>query len=136
MRVIKFRGKRRGGDECIIGDLNIINGNTFIFDRTPSAYLHSPDWFEVIPETVGQFTGLHDKNVVEIYEWDIIKSGDRTGVIEYGHGKFGINWDYGTDKHTMLGAWGQVDNLRTMCDGYNREIEVIGNIHEHSHLIS
>jgi hypothetical protein len=43
---------------------------------------------------------------------------------------FGLNLDYGTDKKTMLGSWGSETNLRVLNDGYNRRIEVIGNIHE------
>jgi uncharacterized phage protein (TIGR01671 family) len=85
--------------------------------------------------TRNQFTGLHDKNGKEIYEGDIIQSVNTKGVIEYGKGKFGINWDYGADKQTMLGAWGQVDNLRTMDDDYNSGVVVIGNIYQNPELL-
>ena len=77
-----------------------------------------------------QSTELFDKNKKEIFEGDIIESEVKKGVIEFGSGYFGINWDYGTDKETMLGSWGTRSNLRTLCDGFNEKIVVIGNICE------
>jgi len=73
MRQIKFRGKRINGNEILIGDLNHINGLVYIFPRTEEAPLNSPDWFQVEPESVGQFTGLYDKNYNEIFEKDKLR---------------------------------------------------------------
>lgn len=54
MREIKFRGKRLDNGEWLYGSLVILNGRYFIFD---DANRH-----EVDPTTVGEFTGLKDKN--------------------------------------------------------------------------
>lgn len=72
---VKFRGKRKGGDEWLIGDLNHIQGGVFIFPRE-NAPLNSPDWFEVEPSSIGMFTGLTDKNGKEIYGAVGEKGGD------------------------------------------------------------
>lgn len=68
MREIKFRGKRLDNGEWIYGDLHI---------RTPFPHIHSEidhNRVNIDPHTVGQFTGLHDKNGKEIYEGDIVDS--------------------------------------------------------------
>jgi uncharacterized phage protein (TIGR01671 family) len=70
MREIKFRGKRLDNGEWIEGDLLRMNGHWFIFpDPAPGGI----DKYEVDPATVGEFTGLKDKNGKEIYEGDIIE---------------------------------------------------------------
>ena len=70
MREIKFRGKRLDNGEWIEGDLLRMNGHWFIF---PGPAPGGIDKYEVDPATVGEFTGLKDKNGKEIYEGDIIE---------------------------------------------------------------
>jgi uncharacterized phage protein (TIGR01671 family) len=90
---------------------------------------------DVIPESVGQFTGLHDKNGKEIYEGDIVRFIDYTytpldglkheGYIAYNKGYFEI----------VVG-----DNLRYCLHSlqlwvYNH-CEVIGNIHDNPNFLT
>lgn len=84
-----------------------------------------------------QYSGLPDKNGVDIYEDDIVLTPTgHCSVIEYAMAEFGLNHDYGTENKTMLGAWAQKHNLRTMSDGYNEYIEVVGNTIENPDIIT
>ncbi len=82
-----------------------------------------------------EFTGQPDKNNVEICEGDIVKTPASISVVEFDKGLFGLNHDYGTNNKSMLGSWGSECNLRCLYDGYNRKIEVIGNIFQHANLL-
>jgi len=129
-REIKFRGKRKSGTEWIIGDVNFINGLTYIFDRSSSAPLNSPDWFEVQPETVGQFTGLLDREGLDIYEGDIIRSNasGTIATVTFDNGTF--MWD-----HEPLGYDLFSEPEAEVCLP-ERWATVIGNIYENENLLT
>lgn len=72
MNEIEFRGKRKHGPEWIVGDLGHEDDAKFIFPTNKDTPLYHPDWFEVDPKTIGQYTSFSDKDGSRIYGGDTV----------------------------------------------------------------
>lgn len=126
MRTIKFRGKNLDG-EWVYGfyveeERQTING----FEK--KHFIVNDGYDYVKPETVGQFTGLHDKDGKEIYEGDILQ-------LKYSDGSYHSSSVYYTQQK---GYWA-VDvsiNERIILGYIDRtKLVVIGNIHDNPELL-
>lgn len=122
MREILFRGKRVDNNEMIYGYLYRISEklNPFIMLINSGGESH-----EVFPETVGQYTGLTDKNGVKIFEGDIVRySGEKHIVVFETRGEtgyFGIKIDH-------------IETWEFCLSVPAKLMEVIGNIHDNPEL--
>lgn len=129
-RVIKFRGKRVVDKEWVYGYYSYDE-----FDDLHSISFYVEDGFEeynVIPSTIGQFTGLHDKEGNEIYEGDIISHSHME--VEYK----GWNGEPArrTNRfvHFSQGAWVLSDNEIWNMSIYSDMVK-IGNVHDNPELL-
>ena len=119
MRDIIFRGKREDNGEWINeSETYIKDGDgTWLCDE-------SNDVVKVLPETVGQFTGLTDNNGKKIFEGDIVKIPLYEGCQEKTIAV--VAWD-------ILCAVFYLHGKRVKTDFYHyfgNDCEVIGNIHD------
>ena len=121
MREILFRGKSKNSNKWVYGWYCGKTLNHDMSDTEESSQIidfKSLYWHTCEPETVGQFTGLTDKNGKKIFEGDILE----WDLAEYGRGyRERANWSYG------LFSMRQSD-WREWC-------EVIGNIHDNPELL-
>ena len=124
MREILFRGQRTDNKEWVYGNL-------FVPDKedSPIEILIGTNVirisYEVSPKTVGQYTGLEDKNGTKIFEGDIVSFRKRKYEIKIYKGMWVIfNSKYKKD----CSAW-------NLLNTYADEVEIIGNIHDNIELL-
>jgi uncharacterized phage protein (TIGR01671 family) len=142
MREILFRGKTEQGEWVYGGWFKTDNENYIITncDNIPIFDLWNFAEY-VITETVGQFTGLTDRNGKKIFEGDIVVTrypkGDicSIGDVQFDSGVFGAEWTAVKENKAMVGSWGQPHNLRRFYDDIIKNIEIIGNIHDNPELL-
>ena len=113
MREILFRGKQRDNGEWFYGDLIHLNHCVSIRSKDCAR--------SVFPETVGQFTGLTDKNGMRIFEGDLIRSTEtgETAIVQW------------FSEHSAFMIWCKTSNqVGFLYECEKSIIEVIGNIHD------
>lgn len=128
LRTIKFRGKSIYDEEWLYGSLIKIERDRYavIPSLNDIEIGKSIGMYEVCLETIGQFTGLYDKNGKEIYEGDIIKGFDITVEVWYSEDKACFIAEMKEPQNDMVDILGGYDTAR---------MEIIANIYDHPELI-
>ena len=144
-REIKFRGKKTSNREWVSGNLVYSEElDAAIYFQVGNGKVKRMDFVYVDSDTIGQYTGLKDKNGKEIYEGDII-------YVEYedgSHTKVLVGWN---KEEACFGIMNQYA-YEAKLDGFNFPIfdsdllfkfrkgamkfEVIGNIHDNPELLN
>lgn len=149
MREIKFRAWDKQDDRIVYMDGTDYGEDEYIWQVDLDAIrCHRIEWcqntlggevndtyevnrHDILP--LMQYTGLKDKNGVDVYESDIVKGGKHIGIIEYQ----AVGWNIGF-------IIKQISKSNGVCDGFYYpdgmnigfdEIEVIGNIYQHKYLL-
>lgn len=129
MRDILFRAKRTDNGAWETGGLVVVRGGcsdeqVFISDKMTG--YHTP----VLPETVGQFTGVTDKNGIKIFEGDIVKWDYRSSDGKIYQVKYDVCCACFVTSREHKGT---IIDTVFENDGYH--CEVIGNVHDHPERI-
>ena len=132
MREYKFRGKRVDNGEWVHGNYFIDERDIedgFIWREIPQIQQRYGDhyqYFDIINDTIGQYTGLKDKNGKEIYEDDLVAVADYANW----EGLYKVAWDNDGSMYVIEDAYGDREKL---CEF--EEYLVKGNIHDNPELL-
>ena len=148
MRTIKFRGKCCHSDAWAYGNLVDYGEDECPEIQGFDVFRENDDvWKEPIVErdTIGQFTGLYDKNGKEIYEGDILRYPAKDKYQEENFVSFEVFWHdndcadnhvgWQIDRRHFHGCICGTFDISTFLPRYTKKMVIIGNIHDNPELL-
>lgn len=135
MRTIKFKGKRLDNGEWVYGELctpRLFDSKRGYFGEDAPCVFCDEGNVPIIPESIGQFTGLLDKNGKEIYEGDILSTDlaiPRCEVV-FRNGCFALRLNDGHEDFYDI-----ISPIDESVDKTNYHT-IIGSIHDHPELLN
>lgn len=140
---IKIKAKRPDNGEWVCGYFYQENDNTYIVeDRQKESFLNRNAAYEVVPDTVCQFTGFTDKNGKDVYEGDVLRSDEYPFSCieedEYDNYYGMIDWLEEEASFYIIAIKNPESPVRGIsegiCDAISKkamqDFEVVGNIHD------
>jgi len=128
MREIEFRAKVLDGRDWVFGDLRntwyLFNGERCYYRQNAFLQLEG-----IIPETVGQYTGLKDKDGIKIFEGDIVR------ILSSDDFKYEVV--YSLSVASFIGRCKYKSDFEYLQNGIgaNQILKVIGNVHDNPELL-
>lgn len=117
---IEFRGK---SDIEELEEIGIEHNNGWVYGSYVDGFIVIGDrkqWSDVDPKTVGQYTGLNDKNGVKIFKGDIVLNPngctDFVGVVEFSEGSWWVVNNKNKDAIPLFDELNGVDILGNIWD--------------------
>lgn len=128
MREILFSGKRVDNDEWVEGFYVCVpeHYNSEMSGKSYIVSINNGISFEVIPETVREYTGLKDQNAKKIFEGDIVTYIGEVCVVK---------WDDETAKFILENKNLLCDFEEVWCSRFKVNVVIIGTIYDDSELL-
>lgn len=140
MRTIEFRGK---STKWCFGDLEYSSKRGVARIHMYKSNGDYDGQVLVDPDTIGQFTGLYDKNGDKIYEGDIIKIVEKfdnepyNAEVKFYKGVFGVeNWTENTRNRCLTSLNHFMSTIGLYDDEQEYTVEVIGNVYDNKELLT
>lgn len=135
----RFRGvsiDENSKGEWQYGHLIEDRGRAFIINEVVEAneqYITIGSWYPVNPDTIGQSTGLKDKNGKEIFEGDIITNG--IDIVDVrNHETLGF-YTMVNGREVFFGHGTSIEEFEEDIEGFTEIAEILGNIYENKELL-